>query len=181
MYIPNPKRSSVVFTRSPMVARWSPSILHSFIQSYVVARSSYDGCSLAYDGRTMVVQQSATCIRLRLQNATIIEDQSWRDRRGLRLSLQGLRWLHDGRRQSYIVLFSLMLSHDHRTMVAAYRTMVVRWSCNNRRLAYDLDSKMLRSLKTSRKAIVVCDCSYDCGQNHCDCPRSLPVVGSRRS
>ena len=59
--------------------------------------------------------------------------------------------------------------------------MVVRWSCNNRRLAYDLDSKMLRSLKTCRKAIVVCDCSYDCGKNHCDCPRSLPVVGSRRS
>ena len=28
-----------------------------------------------------------------------------------------------GRRQSYIVLFSLMLSHDHRTMVAAYRTI----------------------------------------------------------
>ena len=67
------------------------------------------------------------------------------------------RWSHDGRRQSYVVLFSLMLSHDHRTMVAAhrtisrdrsqivadYRTMVVRWLCNNRRLAYDLDSKML--------------------------------------
>ena len=115
--------------------------------------------------------------------------------RGLRWSLQGLRWLHDGRRQSYVVLFSLMLSHDHRTMVAShrtisrgrsqkvadYRTMVVRWSCNNRRLVYDLDSKMLRSLKTCRKAIVVCDCSYDCGKNHCDCPRSLPVVGSRRS
>ena len=115
--------------------------------------------------------------------------------RGLRWSLQGLRWLHDGRRQSYVVLFSLILSHDHRTMVAAYRrisrgrwqivadyrTIVVRWSCNNRRLAYDLDSKMLRSLKTCRKAIVVCDCSYDCGKNHCDCPRSLPVVGSRRS
>ena len=115
--------------------------------------------------------------------------------RGLRWSLQGLRWLYDGRRQSYVVLFSLMLSHDHRTMVAAYRTIsrgtsqivayyrtiVVRWSCNNRRLAYDLDSKMLRSLKTCRKAIVVCDCSYDCGKNHCDCPRSLPVVGSRRS
>ena len=102
---------------------------------------------------------------------------------------------HDGRRQSYIVLFSLMLSHDHRTMIAAhrtisrgrsqivadYRTMVVRWSCNNRRLAYDLDSKILRSLKTCRKAIVVCDCSYDCGKNHCNCPRSLPVVGGRRS
>ena len=54
------------------------SILHSVIQSYVVARPSYDGCSLSYDqswkiadsrrlsydGRTMVVQQSATCIRL---------------------------------------------------------------------------------------------------------------------
>ena len=40
---------------------------------------------------------------------------------------------------------------------------------------------MLRSLKTCRKAIVVCDCSYDCGKNHCDCPRSLSVVGSRRS
>ena len=105
--------------------------------------------------------------------------------RGLRWSLQALRWLHDGHRQSYIVLSSLMLSHDHRTMVAAYRaisrdrsqivaeyrTMVVRLSCNNRRLAYDLDSKMLRSLKTCRKAIVVCDCSYDCGKNHCDCPR----------
>ena len=115
--------------------------------------------------------------------------------RGLRWSLQGLRWLHDGLRQSYVVLFSLMLSHDHRTMVAAYRmisrgrsqivanyrTIVVRWSCNNRRLAYDLDSKMLRSWKTCRKAIVVCDCSYDCGKNHCDCPRSLSVVGSRRS
>ena len=98
--------------------------------------------------------------------------------RGLRWSLQGLRWLHDDRRQSYIVLISLILSHDHRTMVAAnrtisrgrsqivadYHTMVVRWSCNNRRLAYDLDSKMLRSLKTCRKAIVVCDCSYDCGK-----------------
>ena len=115
--------------------------------------------------------------------------------RGLRWSLQGLRWLHDGRRQSYKVLISLMLSHDHRTLVAAnrtisrgrsqivadYRTMVVRWSCNNRRLAYDLDSKMLRSLKTCRKAIVVCECSYDCGKNHCDCSRSLPVIGSRRS
>ena len=115
--------------------------------------------------------------------------------RGLRWSLQGLRWLHDDRRQSYIVLISLTLSHDHRTMVAAnrtisrgrsqivadYHTMVVRWSCNNRRLAYDLDSKMLRSLKTCRKAIVVCDCSYDCGKNHCDCPRSLPVVDGRRS
>ena len=88
IYIPNLKRSSVVFTRSPMVARWSPSILHSFIQSYVVARPSYDGSRLSYDqswqiadsrrlsydGRTMIVQQSATCIRLRLQNATIIED-----------------------------------------------------------------------------------------------------------
>ena len=73
-----------------MVARWSPSIIRSFIQSYVVARSSYDGCSpsydqswqiadsrrLSYDGRTMVVQQSATWIRLRLRNATIIEDLS---------------------------------------------------------------------------------------------------------
>ena len=114
IYIPNLKRSSVVFTRSPMVARWSPSILRSFIQSYVVARSSYDGCSLSCD-------------------------QSWQ--------------IADSR----------------------------RLSCNNRRLTYDLDSKMLRSLKTCRKAIVVCDCSYDCGKNHCDCPRSLPVVGSRRS
>ena len=32
-----------------MVARWSPSMLRSFIQSYVVARSSYDGCSPSYD------------------------------------------------------------------------------------------------------------------------------------
>ena len=77
----------MVLTRSPMVARWSPSILHSFIQFDVVARSSYNGRSLSYDqswqitdsrrltynGRTMVLQQSATCIRLRLQNATIIE------------------------------------------------------------------------------------------------------------
>ena len=112
IYIPNLKRSPMVFTRSPMVARWSPSILRSFIQSYVVARSSYDGCSLSYDQSCQIV---------------------------------------------------------------------VRWSCNNRRLAYDLDSKMLRSLKTCRKAIVACDCSYDCGKNHCDCPRSLSVVGSRRS
>ena len=88
--MPNLKRSSVVFTISLMVARWSLSILHSFIQSYAVARSPYDGCSLSYDqswqiadsrrlsydGRTMVVQQSATCIRLRLQNATIIDDLS---------------------------------------------------------------------------------------------------------
>ena len=37
---------------------------------------------------------------------------------------RGLRCLHDSvRRQSYIVLFSPMLSHDHRTMVAAYRTI----------------------------------------------------------
>ena len=28
-----------MFTRSPMVARWSLSIIHSVIQSYVVARS----------------------------------------------------------------------------------------------------------------------------------------------
>ena len=84
----------MVFTRSPMVARWSPSILHSFIQSYVVAWSLYDGCSLSYDqswqiadsrrlsydGRTMIVQQSATCIRLRFQNATIIEDLPQSDR-----------------------------------------------------------------------------------------------------
>ena len=81
----------------------------------------------------------------------------------------------------YKVSDGLMLSHDHRTMVAAYRTisrgrsqivvdyhtMVVRWSCNNRRLTYDLDSKMLRSM--------------NCGKNHCDCQRSLPVVGSPRS
>ena len=86
--------------------------------------------------------------------------------------LLGLRWLHDGRCQSYIVLFNLMLSHDHRTMVAAYptisrgrshivtdyRMMVIRWSCRNLRLSYDLDSDMLRSLKACRKAIVVCDC-----------------------
>ena len=72
--------------------------------------------------------------------------------RGLRWSLQGLRWLHDGRRQSYVVLFSLMLSHDHRTMVAAhrtisrgrsqivpdYRTMVVRWSYDGRATIGDL-------------------------------------------
>ena len=56
-----------------------------------------------------------------------------------------------------IVLSNLMWSHDHHTMVAAiifirsivadrrssqtyYRTMLVRWSCNNLRLSYDLNS-----------------------------------------
>ena len=81
LYIPNLKRSSVVFTRSRR---------QSFNQSYVVARSSYAGCSqsydqswqiadshrLSYDGRTMIVQQSATYIQFRLQHATIIEDPS---------------------------------------------------------------------------------------------------------
>ena len=43
------------------------------------------------------------------------------------------------------------------TVVTDYRTMVVRWSCRNRRLSYDLDSNMLPSLMTYRKAIV-CDC-----------------------
>ena len=49
IYIRNLKRYSLIVTRSPMVTRWSLSILHSLIQSYVVARSSYDGRSLSYD------------------------------------------------------------------------------------------------------------------------------------
>ena len=82
IYIPNLKRSLVVFTSFPMVARWSPSILHSFIQSYVVARSSYGGCSISYDqswqiadSRRLSYDGRAT-IDFRLQNATIIEDLS---------------------------------------------------------------------------------------------------------
>ena len=43
--------------------------------------------------------------------------------RGLQWYLLGLRWLHDGRCQYYKVLSNLMLSHDHRTMFAAYHTI----------------------------------------------------------
>ena len=69
IYVPNLRISSVVFTRYQMVARCSLSILPSLIQSYFVARSSYDGLRLlhdkswqiadihrlSYDGRTVIM------------------------------------------------------------------------------------------------------------------------------
>ena len=47
------------------------------------------------------------------------------------------------------------ISRRRSQIVTDYRTMVVQWSCSNRRLPCDLDSKILRSLTTYRKAIVV--------------------------
>ena len=58
----------MVFTRSPMVARWSPSILRSFIQSYVVARSSYDGCRLSYD-QSWQIADSRMLVMIWLNNS----------------------------------------------------------------------------------------------------------------
>ena len=71
--------------------------------------------------------------------------------RGLRWSLQGLRWLHDGRRQSYIVLSSLMLSHDHRTMVAAYRTI----SRGRSQIAADYRTMVVQQSATCIRVIII--------------------------
>ena len=68
-----------------------------------------------------------------------------------------------------MVAVNPMLSHDHRrrTMVSddkswqiADSQTIVKWSCKNLRLSYiyDLDSNMLRSLKTYHKAILASDC-----------------------